>query len=125
MFKVLDGSQGKVLGVELSGGYTKDDVKELEKLFEAAAKNDNQVNFLIKVDQLKLTESEFAAMWEDGIYALKHLDQIGKIAVVGHSVFEKVLVKMDNMVFGSKKKGRIEKYFDVADLDRAWEFIKG
>ena len=46
------------------------------------------------------------------------------IAVVGHSKLEKFLIELDNKLAGIVKKGLIEKYFDVADMDNAWEFVR-
>lgn len=125
MFKVLEGSGGNALGVEISGGYTKSDVEEFEKAFESHAAEGGRVNVLVKIDEVKLADSEFGAFWEDSRYALRNMDKLGHIAVVGHSQFEKILVKMDNLGFGSRAKDREEKYFDVSEMDRAWEFIRG
>jgi len=50
-------------------------------------------------------------MWSDGVYAMKHIKNCGRIAIVGDSKFEEFLIKTDNAVFGSEKAGRIEKYF--------------
>ena len=53
-----------------------------------------------------------------------HLNQLRHIAVVGDSKFEKVLVELDNKLFGKKKKELIERYFDVTDIDKAWKFVR-
>ena len=125
MFAVLDGSEGNVLGVELSGAYTKNDVEAFEKAFEGCLKSGDKVNLLVKIDGLNIGSSEFGAFWEDCRYSLKNIDKIGLIAVVGHSRFEEILVKMDNMFFADSKKGREERYFDVSEIDKAWEFARG
>ncbi|GAB6038479.1 hypothetical protein JCM15519_30380 [Fundidesulfovibrio butyratiphilus] len=126
MFSVLEGSKNNILAVEISGGYTKNDVDELKKIFEAVlAKGQTKVNFLVKIDRMSIRESEFGAFVEDARYALSHIKEIGLIAVVGKSDVQKFLTKVDNLVFGSPEKGRIEKYFDVADLQSAWDFVKG
>ena len=125
MFAVLDGSEGNVLGVEISGAYTKNDVGAFEKAFESCLKSGDKVNVLVKIDGLEIGSSEFGAFWEDSRYALKNLDKIGHIALVGHSRIEEILTKMDNMFFVDSKKGREEKYFDVSEIDKAWEFVRG
>lgn len=126
MFAVLEGSKNNILAVEISGGYTKSDVEAFKKAFEAVlAKGQTKVNCLVKIDQMSVKESEFGAFVEDARYGLSHIKEIGLIAVVGKSDVQKFLTKVDNMVFGSAEKGRVEKYFDTSELQQAWDFVKG
>jgi hypothetical protein len=125
MFKILEGSEGNVLGVEISREYTKENVEEFKKAFESKiAEGHDRVNVLFKIDNLNLGKIHVNAFIDDSMYALKHLDQLRHIAVVGDSKLEKVLVELDNKLFGRKKKELIEKYFDVADINKAWEFVR-
>ncbi len=125
MFQILDGSEGNVVGVEISGEYTKKDVEELEKIFEGkVAEGHERLNLLFKIDNLNLGKIHVSAFIEDSKYALKHMDQMRHLAVVGDSKLEKVLVELDNKLFGKKKEELIEKYFNVADIDKAWEFVR-
>lgn len=48
---------------------------------------------------------------------------MGHIAVIGHSNFKKVLITLDGMLFNRAKKGLEEKYFDITDIDKAWNFV--
>ena len=122
---VLEGSEGNVVGVEISGEYTKEDVEELEKIFEGKiAEGYDRLNLLFKIDNLNIGKIHVNAFIEDSRYALKHMDQMRHLAVVGNSKLEKALVELDNKLFGKKKKELIEKYFDVADIDKAWEFVR-
>jgi len=52
------------------------------------------------------------------------MDQMRHLAIVGDSKLEKVLVELDNKLLGKKKEELIEKYFNVADIDKAWEFVR-
>lgn len=125
MFQILDGSEGNVMGVEISGEYTKKDVEELEKIFEGkVAEGHERLNLLFKIDNLNLGKIHVSAFIEDSKYALKHMDQMRHLAIVGDSKLEKVLVELDNKLFGKKKEELIEKYFNVADIDKAWEFVR-
>jgi len=55
MFQVLEGSEGNVLGVEISGEYTKENVEELEKIFQGkVAEGHNRLNLLFKIDNLNI-----------------------------------------------------------------------
>jgi hypothetical protein len=125
MFQVLKQSKGNALGVEISGEYTKADVEEFKKAFEGKiAEGHDRVNVLVKIDKLNLRKIHVNAFIEDSMYALKHLKQLRHIAVVGDSRLEKTLIKLDNKLFGKKKKELIEKYFDVGEIDKAWEFVR-
>ena len=125
MCQVLDGSEGNVVGVEISGEYTKEDVEELEKIFEGkVAEGYDRLNLLFKIDNLNIGKIHVNAFIEDSKYALKHMDQMRHLAIVGDSKLEKVLIELDNKLFGKKKEELIEKYFNVADIDKAWEFVR-
>ncbi|MBW2049511.1 MAG: STAS/SEC14 domain-containing protein [Deltaproteobacteria bacterium] len=125
MFQILDGSEGNVLGVEVMDEYTKADVEALKKIFdEKIAEGHDRINFLMKIDKLKLSKIHLNAFIDDSMYALKNLDKLRHIAVVGDSKIEKVLVELDNKLFQNKKRELIEKYFDVADLYKAWAFVR-
>ncbi|MCB2188413.1 MAG: STAS/SEC14 domain-containing protein [Deltaproteobacteria bacterium] len=125
MFKMLDHGPGAALGVEISGGYTKEDFEAFKEAYEARLAQGAKPGVLVKIDALKLSESEFKALWADASYGLSHLDKLGRIAVVGHSTVQEYLVKLDNLLLGSPKAGREEKYFDVADLEQAWTWVQG
>ena len=124
MLKILDGASEKAIAVEIIDGYQTKDEKTIEKLFaEKVAAGHKQVNLLVKIDQLSLSESSWKAMWNDGVYAMKHMGQCGRIAIIGHSKTEEFLIKADNFFFENKKKDRAEKYFDVADIDEAMGWV--
>ncbi len=124
MINFIEGASDKVIAVELTGGYQPDDEKKLEKLFEEKlAKGIKQINFLVKIDKLELGKSSWKAMWDDGMYAMKHMKSCGKIAIVSNKKWEEFLIKVDNAFFESKKTGRIEKYFDVVDLELALGWV--
>lgn len=125
MFAVLDGSSGDVLGVEISGGYTKDDVEAFKKAFEQALSAGHaRLNVLVKMDTLALRESELGAFVEDGRYALGHMRQMRHLAVVGHGKLQAFLIKMDNCIFGRPKEELVEKFFDIERIADAWAFVR-
>jgi len=125
MFKVLDGSAGDVLGVEISQEYTKADVEEFKQAFEAAlAEAGGKVNILVKMDQLPWSKVKLDAFVEDSRYALKFKNTMRHLAIVGDSKILEPLVRLDNLILGKPEEGLIEKYFDVNDLDQAWAFVK-
>ena len=125
MFKVLEGSGGAVLAVEISGAYTVADVAQFEKAAEAQlAQGQERLNILVKIDRMELLKMEPRAFLKDAKYALQHIKQMRHLAIVGDSKLEEVLIKLDNLVFGNEKKELVEKYFNVADLAQAWAFVR-
>jgi len=120
MIKILDGASESTIAVEFTGGYKVKDEKELEHMFEEKlTKGITRINFLAKIDKLDISASSWKAMWNDGLYGIKHMKNCGHIAIVGNSKIEAFLVKMDNAFFESNKSDRMEKYFDIADFDNA------
>ena len=120
MIKILDGASESTIAVEIHDGYEVSDEKLIEKMFDGKiASGITRINFLAKVDKLNISTSSWKAMWDDGIFAIKHMKNCGHIAIVGHSKLEEILVKADNAFFSNKKADRMEKYFDVSDLNNA------
>lgn len=120
MFKVLKDGPGAFFAAELIDDYTKEDYEAFRKAFEAKLKEGHdRVNILVKVDQLDLGKIHLGAFIADSSYALKHMKQLRHMAIVGNSGFEKKLIALDGKIFNRPEEELIEKYFDVADLDKA------
>ena len=120
MIKILEGTSENTIAVDIIDGYEFADEQAIEKMFdEKIAAGITRINFLAKIDQISLNHSSWKAMWNDGLFAIKHMKKCGHIAIVGNSKLEEILVKTDNVFFQSKKADRAEKYFDVANLDKA------
>lgn len=121
----LEGAKGNAIAIELIDGYMPEDEKAIEKLFEEKlAAGYKKVNILVRVDKLNFSHSSWKAMWEDGLYAMKHIKNCGRIAFVGHSKFEEFLIKTDNVFFNKISGGDSgEKYFDVSEIDMAFGWV--
>ncbi len=125
MFTVLEAGQGDVLGVEISGAYTAEDVDAFKKAFEEVlGKGHAKVNILVRIDKMDLGGSHVGALFKDGMYALKNRDKMRHLAIVGNSRLEKILFELDNRILGDESKELIEKYFDAAEIEKAWEFVR-
>ncbi len=89
MIKLIEQTKTHTIAFEIIGSYTRDDEHSLEKLFEQRLDlGMSKVNMLVKISELHIMKSSFKAIWQDGIYALKHLKYCGRIAVVGDSKME-------------------------------------
>lgn len=112
------------LAVEVIDGFTEVDEKICEKWFQQKLDQGyEQVNILVKLDELKVSHSNVKSFMEDTIWALRHYKQLGHLAIVAHSRILKALVPIDNLFFQRASKGRQERYFDISQLDEAFDFI--
>jgi hypothetical protein len=126
MITIIKGAKANVIAIEIIDGYKHEDERSLEKMFEQRLDSGiEKVNMLVKLDKLSITKSSWKAMWDDGIYAMKHIKYCGKVAIVGDSKLEELMVKADNLMFGSEKAGREEKFFSKQELDMALEWANG
>ncbi len=125
MLKMLEGASDKVIAIEIIDGYMSEDEKTIEKLFdEKIAAGHKKVNVLIKIDKMQFSHSSWKAMWNDGLYAMKHIKNCGRIAMVGHSKVEEFLIKVDNVFFKKLTSGDSgEKYFDVDNFENAMGWV--
>jgi hypothetical protein len=113
------------LAVEVIDGFTKTDEKIFQKWFQQKRDEGyDQVNVLVKLDELKISHSSVKAFMEDTIWLLRNYKKLGHLAIVAHSKILKALVPIDNLFFERASKGRMERYFDVSQIDEAFDFIQ-
>ncbi len=124
MLEQIKTFENNVLAVEVIDGFTENDEKICQKFFEEKrAKGYDQVNVLVKLDELKIGHSSTKAFMEDIIWALRNYKHLGHLAIVAHSNIIKALVPIDNLFFQRASKGRYERYFDVSQMDEAMQFV--
>ncbi len=124
MIEQLKKFQNNQLAIEVIDGFTETDEKICQKWFQQKLDEGyQQVHVLVKLDETKISHSSVKAFMEDSIWALRHYKQLGHLAIVAHSNVLKALVPIDNYFFQRASKGRLERYFDVSQLDDAFEFI--
>ncbi len=124
MIEQLKTFQDNQLAIEVIDGFSETDEQLCQKWFQKKLDEGfEQVNVLVKLDELKLSHSSVKAFMEDSIWALRHYKQLGHLAIVAHSKIIKALVPIDNLFFKRASKGRLERYFDVSQLDEAFAFI--
>jgi len=124
MIEKIKTFQNNCLAVEVIDGFTETDEEICQKWFQQKLDDGfEQVNVLVKLDEVKVSNSSVKAFMEDSIWALRHYKQLGHLAIVAHSKVLKALVPIDNLFFQRASKGRQERYFDVSQLDEAFDFI--
>ncbi|SMO40305.1 SpoIIAA family protein [Solitalea koreensis] len=124
MIQQIQTSEKNILAIEVIDGFTEIDETLCQKLFEEKLKlGYAQVNVLVKLDELKITHSSVKAFMEDTIWALRNYKNIGHLAIVAHSNVLKALVPIDNIFFKRASEGRLERYFDISQMEEALQFV--
>ncbi len=125
MLEQIETHKNNMLEVEVIDGFTETDERFFEKLIEQKlAQGFDTVNILVKLDEMKISNSNIKAFFEDIIWSIRNYKHLGHLAIVAHSNIFKVFVPIDNLFFLRASKGRHERYFDVSQMDEALEFIK-
>lgn len=125
MIEKIKTFQDNRLAVEVIDVFTETDEKICQKWFqEKLDAGYGQVSVLVKLDEAKVSASSIKAFMEDSIWALRHYKQLGHLAIVAHSKIVKALVPIDNLFFERASKGRHEQYFDISQMEEAFDFIQ-
>ncbi len=124
MLEKLKKFKGNTLALEVIDGFTKTDEAVCQKFFnEKLEEGFDQVNVLVKLDELKISHSSVKAFFEDTLWAIRNYSKLGHLAIVAHSNVVKALVPIDNVFFARASKGREERYFDISQIDEAMAFV--
>lgn len=109
---------GNIIAVEFTNHIIqKDDIVILEDLINSVKTNHNHVNILILITQLE--SITFKACLESLKLLIEDRKDIKKIAVISNKSIYNLGTKIDNLFTPWK-----EHYFDIDELDNAWEWLK-
>ena len=120
MITELPGSEGNVLGVRITGKVSLEMEKQWIAKIEKVIQEYDKFSILVFLD--KHATWGLSAGVEDLKWLLTHLKRIQKIGIIAGSHFWKWYVALDKP-FG-KMVGIEEKYFEPAELDAAWKWLK-
>lgn len=124
MLQQIKTSAKNVLTIEIIDGFTETDEKLCQKLFQQKLDaGHSQVHVLIKLDELKISHTSIKAFMEDAIWGLRNYKKLGHLAIVAHSKVLKALVPIDNLFFQRASEGRLERYFDISQMEEALKFV--
>ncbi len=126
MFKVLAESGEGVLGVEVSRTYSPQDMRAFKKALEAEmARTPGRINLLVKLDRLALDKVSIETYMADCSYVISRGERLGRVAMVGSSPEARAAVAADRLLLAPATRGIDERYFDIANLEQAWAFVRG
>jgi hypothetical protein len=120
MIKKLPQTNGNNLAYEVTGKVSIEDEQEwIESL-------NNNINKYDKFNVMVVLGGNASWGMEAGIadikWIMKHMDKFNKIAIVADSAVWKWLIKVDS--FFAQFVGIDEKFFEVEDTDKAWEWVQ-
>ena len=125
MIQQIETSAKNVLAIEVIDGFTETDEKICQKYFQGKLDAGNShVHVLVKLDELKISHTSIKAFMEDIIWVFRNYKKLGHLAIVAHSKVLKALVPIDNLFFQRASKGRLERYFDISQMDEALKFVE-
>jgi len=116
MIEILSTDSDKVVAFKMSGKLHDADYKEFVPAVEAAIESHGKIRMLAQFHDFHGWDMH--AMWDDTKFAAKHLTEIERIALVGEKTWEKWMAKVCRPFTLAKIR-----YFDIADIDQAWEWI--
>lgn len=118
MIEIMDQSSGKVFEMRASGKLLHDDYDRFVPKLEKLIAEHGSIRCLVELADLH--GIELRALWDEIKFDVRHARQIERCAVVGDRAWEAWMTKLSRPVF---YKAEI-RYFDAADRDKAWDWIK-
>ncbi len=108
---------GKLASVCVSGKLTKHDYEHFAPEVEAMIKKHGKIDFLLNMHEFHGWDA--GALWEDIKFDMHHFNQIGRIAMIGDSKWEKWMSAFCRPFTTAKVK-----YFEKDQLKEADAWIR-
>jgi hypothetical protein len=121
MIERLRESSGGVLGFRVVGTMTKEDIKDFEPQIELLIRERKNKPIGILADLSAMRGADWAGRWEEMRFLQKHTDHIARMAVVGADKWEEIVAIV---TAGAAILEAETRYFDSADMLRAWEWVR-
>ncbi len=116
MLTQIDSPRKDVLVYELDGYITKDDIGYIDNGIEFTLSRYDTVNLMI---YLNAKGEDLDTLFKEFRLVDKYSKYIGKIAFIADKKYWNLFVLLDNISTRYK-----EKYFDVDDIAKAWDWIE-
>ncbi|MEZ4864968.1 MAG: STAS/SEC14 domain-containing protein [Caldilineaceae bacterium] len=116
MYKKLNASHGNVFGYEITGRVTEEEYQALRVELHQAIVEYGGIRLLISMPELPATE--WGVVDEDLRFALEHMDDIERCAIVGDSSLVEWITKVSGALISPQVK-----HFEPAAIDAAWRWI--
>ena len=117
MITKLEQSAGPRLGFKMSGKLHDEDYRHFVPAVEEAIKAHGKIRLLGQFHDFHGWDMH--ALWDDIKFSAKHCADVERIALVGEKDWEKWMAKVCRPFTLAKIK-----YFDVADVEKAWQWLE-
>ena len=119
-YKITPKVKEPPIGIRVSGKVDQAQEQEWINTFNSLTAQHNKINVLVVIDNTFSAGLE--AAFTDLKWTLGHMNHMNKLAIVSSGRVIKELVDIDS--FFAKMVNIEEKYFDVNELETAWNWIK-
>jgi hypothetical protein len=117
MYRRISEDGGNVLGYRLSGRLTEAEVKEIQRELDAVIEEHGKVRVLCEMGDF--SGAEPGAIWQDLKFTPRYVNDLERFALVGDKHWHKLITEL------SDKAGIADaRFFELAEVDRAWKWIR-
>jgi hypothetical protein len=121
MIDRLKESSGGVLGFQVIGKMTDEDIKAFEPQIEFLIGERKHKPIGILADLSQMRGADWKARWDEMRFLQKHSDHIARMAVVGADKWEEIMAILTAGVAILEAETR---YYDKSEMLRAWEWVR-
>lgn len=121
MIERLKESSGGVLGFQVLGRMTDEDIKAFEPQIEFLIGQRKHKPIGILADLSQMRGADWKARWDEMRFLQKHSEHIARMAVVGADKWEQVVAIV---TAGAAILEAETRYFDKSEMLRAWEWVR-
>lgn len=115
MIREIKSLRGDTLVYEIEEFITAEELDVIDKGLETLLQSYDKVNLMLYVD---IQGENLAAIFKEIELGLKYWNKINKVAYIGDHKKWKTLIALDNLFTKFK-----EKYFDIEDIAKAWDWL--
>jgi hypothetical protein len=117
MIELLPQSDGRTLGVRVSGTVTKEEYARLRDLMKVEIEQHDKIRMLVQLDDWSGMEPR--VFWEDLKFSLSHIKSFEKFALVGDRQWQESWLKVMRPVIPGEQR-----HFEPDQIDDAWNWLR-
>lgn len=121
MIDRLKESSGGVLGFQVIGKMTDEDIKAFEPQIEFLIHERKHKPIGILADLSQMRGADWKARWHEMRFLQKHSEHIARMAIVGADKWEEIVAIV---TAGAAILEAETRYYDKSEMLRAWEWVR-
>jgi hypothetical protein len=116
MITLLEKTEGKVIGLEISGEVTNEDVKKIKPMITDTIAKHNKINLLLILEDFRYTS--LTSFFDDVSFIGDNLKNTDRISIVGNNTIQEIFAKASSLAIKNLK------YFNKDQLKDAWGWVE-